>query len=98
MSGYKEEFRMTADTKVKTLLYDFERIHGIRPNRITMGWKLADELANEFYYMRVSVQRLTEEERNGFQAEYEGIPVKIDYKNPNILEVGYMVKWMENKL
>ena len=98
MSVYKEEFRMAADTKVKTLLYDFERVHGIRPNRINMGWKLVDELAELFYYMRVSVQSLTERERDCIQAEYEGIPVRIDYKNPNILEVGYMVKWMENKL
>ena len=89
--------KMDADSKVRILLYDFERVNGLRPNRITMGWKLADELANQFYYMRVSVQRLTEVERSNLHAEYEGIPVKIDYDNPDILEVGYMVKWTENK-
>ena len=89
--------KMSADFKVRTLLYEFERINGIRPNRITMGWKLADELANQFYYMRVSVMLMAKEDRDGLRVEYEGIPVKIDYDNSDILEVGYMVKWLEPK-
>lgn len=86
---------MSADVKVRTLLYDFEATHGVRPNRITMGWHLADELANQFYYMRVSVMSMAKEDRDKLQTEYEGIPVKIDYDNPDLLEVGYVVKWME---
>ena len=89
--------KIDADTKVRTLLYGFERENGIRPNRIIVGWKLADELANQFFYMRVSVMSMTAQERDGFRVEYEGIPVKIDYDNPDILEVGYMVKWLEPK-
>lgn len=88
-------YKVTTDEKVRMLLYDFERENGIRPNRINMGWHLADELANQFFYMRVSVMTMTEQERDGFRAEYEGIPIKIDYNNPDTLEVGYMVKWIE---
>lgn len=93
----EKECKITADEKVRTLLYGFEREYGVRPNRINMGWKLADELANQFYYMRVSVMSMAKEDRDKLWAEYEGIPVKIDYDNPNTLEVGYMFKWIEPK-
>lgn len=86
---------MNADTKVRTLVYGFEREYGIRPNRINMGWNIADELANQFYYMRASVMSMAKEDRDKLCAEYEGIPVKIDYDNANALEVGYMLKWIE---
>lgn len=91
---------MNADMKVQTLLYGFERENGIRPNRIIMGYHLADELRNQFYYNYIPIRTLEEmaEMRNlGVTCEYEGIPIKIDYDNPNILEVGYMVKWLESK-
>ncbi len=88
---------ISTDTKVRTLVYGFEREYGVRPNRINMGWKLADELANQFYYMRVSVMSMAKEDRDKLWAEYEGIPVKIDYDNPDVLEVGYMFKWIETK-
>ena len=88
---------MSTDTKVRTLVYGFEREYGVRPNRINIGWRLADELANQFYYMRVSVMLMAKEDRDGLRVEYEGIPVKIDYDNSDILEVGYMVKWLEPK-
>lgn len=45
-----------ANTKVQTLLYDFERENGIRPNRIIMGCNLADELANQFYYNYIQLE------------------------------------------
>lgn len=93
----EEDCEVTTDMKVRILLCDFEARYGIRPNRINMGWKLADELANQFYYMRVSVMAMTKEDRSKLWAEYEGIPIKIDYDNPDLLEAGYMVKWMENK-
>lgn len=86
---------MNADTKVRTLLYGFERENGIRPNRIIMGWHLADELANQFFYMRTSLMLMPKKDRDNLWAEYEGIPIRIDYDNPDILEVGYMVKWLE---
>lgn len=89
-----------ANTKVQTLLYGFERENGIRPNRIIMGCNLADELANQFYYNYIPIRTLEElaEMKNlGVTCEYEGIPIKIDYDNPDNLEVGYMVKWLEPK-
>ena len=95
-----EDFEMDANTKVRTAVYEFENKFGLFPNRINMGYKLSDELARQFYYDTIPVQTLAElaKQKNlGVWAEYEGIPVKIDYDNPDILEVGYMVKWTGNK-
>ena len=95
-----ENFEIDTDTKVRTAIYEFENKFGFFPNRINMGHKLSDELANQFYYNTIPIQtfaELAKQKNFGVWAEYEGIPVKIDYDNPDILEVGYMVKWMENK-
>lgn len=74
---------MDANMKVQCALYEFERVYGIRPNRINMGYHLSDKLLNQFYYNCISVQTLEEAmaKRNmELRCEYEGIPVKIDYK------------------
>lgn len=95
----KEKLEMDVDMKVRCALYEFERVHGIRPNRINMGYHLSDKLLNQFYWNCIPVQTLEEAaaKRNmELRYEYQGIPVKIDYKNPELLEVGYMVKWLEN--
>lgn len=97
MKVVREMENMSADLKVRTALCEFEELHGFCPNRITMGCNLVDELAQQFYYLPVSTRGLTAKERAELRCEYEGIPIKIDYDNPDILEVGYMVKWMENK-
>jgi len=92
--------KVNADAKVRTLLYGFERENGIRPNRIIMGCDLVDELANQFYYNTIPIKTLeemAEMRKLGVICEYEGVPVKVDYDNPNNLEVGYMVKWLEAK-
>jgi hypothetical protein len=47
--------------------------------------------------MQVSVKNRSAKERASIRCEYMGIPIHIDYDSPDILEVGYMVKWMENK-
>lgn len=91
---------MSANMKVQCALHEFERINGMYPNRINMGYHLADELAEQFFYNNIPIKTLEElaRERNlGVLREYEGIPVNIDYNNPNILEVGYITKWLENK-
>lgn len=95
-----EDFKKDVDTKVRTALYDFERFNGIRPNRITMGYYLVDELRHQFYSDTVPVGTLEAvalSQELGIRYEYEGIPIKIDCDNPDALEVGYMIKWMENK-
>lgn len=91
---------ISTDMKIQYMLQRFEMVNGIRPNRITMGYHLADELAEQFFYSNIPIRPLEElaRERNlGKIYEYEGIPVKVDCNNPNILEVGYMVEWLENK-
>lgn len=91
---------MDANMKVQCALYDFERVNGIRPNRIIMGHHLLDEVINQFYINTAPMKTLEEtarEQKLGVYCKYEGIPVKVDYDNPDILEVGYMTKWLENK-
>lgn len=94
----KDVLKMNADMKVRCALYEFERVNGIRPNRIVMGYRLLDELTSQFYYTNVPMKTLEEAARERklcVYCEYEGIPVKADYDNPELLEVGYMAKWME---
>jgi hypothetical protein len=94
----KDILKMNADMKVQCALYEFERVNGIRPNRIVMGYRLLDELVSQFYYMNVQMKTLEEAARERklcVCCEYEGIPVKTDYDNPELLEVGYMAKWTE---
>jgi len=97
LSCYDEDFKMTADMKARTILRDFYEHYGIFPNKIIMGYRLVDELYKEF----ISTVRTFDEVNltlNGdVKCEYEGIPVDIDYNNPDRLETGIMVKWMENK-
>ena len=79
----EEDYEVTADEKVRAALYNYEAAMGIRPNRITMGCNLSDEL-RRMYICNTPSSKVV--------YEYEGIPVAIDYKNPNILEVGYAIK------
>lgn len=74
---------VTADEKVRAALWNFECAMGIRPNRITMGCNLSDELRRMYMCNAPSAKVVY---------EYEGIPVTIDYQKPNILEVGYAMK------
>jgi hypothetical protein len=91
---------MDANMKAQCALYEFERTHGIRPNRIVMGYHLLDEVVDTFYDKNFTMKTLEEvarEQKLGVRCEYMGIPVEVDYNNTELLEVGYMVKWMENK-
>lgn len=73
---------ISADEKVQAALWNFECAMRVRPNRITMGLNLFNELRRA-YGCTISLNEIY---------EYEGIPVTVDYKNPNILEVGYAMK------
>ena len=73
---------VTADEKVQAALYNFQAVMGIRPNRITMGSNWLAELRRA-YGVTLSSNDVY---------EYEGIPTTVDCKNPNILEVGYVMR------
>ena len=93
-------FEMSADMKVQMALHEFESHYNIRPNRITMGHHLVDELLHQTYWPYFPIRAFEDlvcKQKIGVFGKYEGIPVKIDYDNHDILEVGYMVEWMENK-
>ena len=81
----EEDCEVTADEKVQAALYNYQAVFRIRPNRITMGLNLLNELRRA-YGITVSLNDVY---------EYEGIPITVDYKNPNILEVGYVMKLWE---
>ena len=83
-----------ANMKVQMALYNFESIYNIHPNRITMGYHLSNELYMQFCQVRIFEE--VPRKVNGVRCEYQGVPVKIDYDNPDILEVGYMVNYAEN--
>ena len=88
----EEKFEMDANMKVQAALYEFESVNGVRPNRIIIGYHLIDELVNQFYYKNFTMNDLevaAREKNCKVYCKYEGIPVKIDYNNPDILEVGY---------
>ena len=87
---------MDANMKVQCALYEFERVNSICPNRIVMGYHLLDEVINQFYYTNVPMKTLKEvakEQKLVVRCEYEGIPVKVDHDNPDMLEVGFMTKF-----
>lgn len=95
----KDQIEMNADMEVQSALYEFENNYGIRPNRITMGYRIVDELTRIFIDNVVSLETLEElakAQEHGIVCEYEGIPINVDHDNPDTLEVGFMVKWMEN--
>lgn len=89
-SVYDDDVDMDVDTKLFIALREFEEYYGVYPNRITMGFNLANELHAMFCPIR------TEKEVKGVICEYKGIPVDIDYVNRNKLEVGCMARWTEN--
>lgn len=77
-----EDYFVSADEKVQAALYNFQAAMRVRPNRITMGSNLIAELRTA-YGVTLSSNDVY---------EYEGIPITVDYKNPNLLEVGYAMK------
>lgn len=88
------------DEMVRAAVYEFETECGLYPNRIIMGYKLLDKLRSVFLGDIVPIGRLEElakEQKCGIKCQYDGIPVKVDYENPNNLEVGYMVNYVEDK-
>lgn len=78
----EEDYEVPADEKVQAALWNFECVMRVRPNRITMGTNLMAEVRRA-YGFTLSFDGTY---------EYEGIPITVDCKNPNILEVGYVMK------
>lgn len=78
----EKRYEVSADEKVQAALWNFQSAIRIRPNRITMGSNLIEELRTAY--------GLTLSSNDVY--EYEGIPITVDCKNPNILEVGYAMK------
>lgn len=87
---------MTADMKIQIAINEFENHFGFRTNKIIMGYNLVDELHRQFIQSIIPLREI-ERELGKLKCMYENIPIDIDYDNPNKLEVGYMVEWMENK-
>ena len=95
-STYDEPIKMTADMKVQIAINEFENHTGVRPNKIIMGYKLVDELHRQFIQSVISIREI-DRELGKSKRMYENIPVEIDCDDANRLEVGYMVKWFEQK-
>jgi hypothetical protein len=78
----EKRYEVPADEKMQAALWNFQSAMRVRPNRITMGSNLLAELRIA-YGFTLSFDGAY---------EYEGIPITVDCKNPNILEVGYVMK------
>lgn len=96
-SVYDEPIKMTADMKVRTALLEFYEHYGIWSNKIIMGYRLVDELRREFFGAVATFEEAKAVLNGDVKCEYEGIPVDIDYNNPDRLEIGIMVKWTGKK-
>ena len=96
-SVYNESIKMTADMKAHTIIRYFYEHYGIWPNKIIMGYRLVDELRIEFFGAVRTFEEVKAMLNGNVKCEYEGVPVDVDYNNPDRLEVGIMFKWMENK-
>ena len=77
-----EDYFVSADEKVQAALWNFQSAMRVRPNRITMGSNLIEELRRAYGFTLSSNDVY----------EYEGIPITVDHKNPDLLEVGYAMK------
>lgn len=80
---------VNSNIKVQEAIYNFERNHGIHPNRIIMGFHLSNKLYAEFSPI-INIEEVMDIKNKCRMAAYEGIPVEIDMNNPNRLCVGYM--------
>lgn len=97
INDFRDEFKMTADMKVRTALREFYNNCNIWPNKIIMGYHLVNELHKQFCTEVRSFEEVIAINNGDLKCEYEGIPIDVDHDNPDVLEVGYMVKWMNSK-
>lgn len=95
-STYDKPIKMTADMKVCTALREYEEHFGVRPNKIILGYNLVEELHRQFISSVIPIWDI-EKELGKLKCMYENIPIDIDYDNADNLEVGYMVKWFNER-
>lgn len=91
----KEDSVMAAHEKIQDAIYSFEINCNIIPNRIIMGYDLANKIKDYNCVLTGCWEEVGNRLNRGVVYEYEGIRVFIDYDNPDNLEVGYMNKWIE---
>lgn len=87
------------EEQIEAALYEFKHDFGTRPNSITIGYRLADELSKQYCDNCLSEKTLEKHKREKqvvMVCSLEGIPFRIDNNNPYTLEVGYMVKHKVN--
>lgn len=65
----------------------YECKYGFTPNKIVMGCDVYQYFRRQFYYGYIE-----EEELNSNPCTFYGIPVEVDHKNPNKLEIGHMIR------
>ena len=68
-------------------LGEYECKYGFTPNKIIMGNNVYQCFRRQFYYGYIE-----EEDLKSYPYTFYGIPVEVDYKNLNRLEIGHMIK------
>ena len=82
---------MTADDYVMTAMESYWRENGIYPNALIMGRGLLSELKrNVFSFNNLEDSRCV-------SCEFCGIPIDVDYFNPDALKVGHMVDYTNDR-
>jgi hypothetical protein len=69
----------------------YECKYGFTPNKIVMGYDVYQYFQTQFYCEYVKEK----DEYLGYKTTcaFWGVPIEVDYKNPNRLEIGHMIKF-----
>lgn len=70
----------------------YECKYGFTPNKIIMGYGLYKYFQRQFYCEYINEKELKEFLGHGTICAFEGVPVEVDEKNPNRLEIGHMIR------
>ena len=92
-----EMFEFDANEMVQFAINKFCDDYGVYPNRVIVGSNLRKELEKLrirwMSYESLEMERRMKMEGIGFVSAFQGIPVEIDYDNPDILKVGFMEEY-----
>lgn len=78
--------------KIFKAMGSYRAKNNLLPNKLVIGYKMIDRLRREILHFNHPVDKL-EDLRLKVKYEFYGVPVEVDYDNPDTLKVGYMVDY-----
>ena len=73
-------------------LSTYECKYGFTPNKIIMGCNVHKYFQRQFHHEYNDSKELRGYLSNETTCYFYGVPVEVDYNNPNKLEIGHMIK------